>query len=791
MFFLKAWIRAFLTILLAIVLTLTNLLPGSSSVQAWAKTSSIPTIAYSNGKTTVNAPDWSRITFSSLGSISEPGWIQFPQGLVKELGYDPSRVWEAGDEIGEVLMMGDVSQAFALEEFSLQNLANITGFSTKSFKLKDLGMMKWQTIASLAEAIPGLERLPIQKVKPIYDLVRHFADGKIQGTIESLLNANPILGDISLGKLNLSQYSLDSIPGLVFTPFKELKSWQASFINQIPGLNLVPFGLFPFSPGQGIGQVAIADVVWGESERGDPKVGANYYVSGSAQDGKTVPVACEAGKPCSYLELAGIAGSLDPFHGKRWAWKGQQVEGGKGILKVVNGGKEPAGALVYGDIFKVAMTKASESEGRAEFGLYFNVCIKGLFYDLGCTPYFIGPIPWLPVQEKGLVIVVSTDKPEVKLPERFQRQIDEIIEKYKPEDPEPSLDGTDIFAGSPLGNTSQCASAIASAAPKAHQQSAHNSVPLILAEAKKAGLTPAQIAYVMATVQRESLMGSAMSEFASGVAYEGRADLGNTQPGDGVRFKGRGYVQITGRKNYTYWSKRLGIDLVGHPELATRPDIAAKILVYGMRDGTFTGVRLDRYVNSSKTDFYNARRVVNGTDHATEIAHNAQKYYKVTQACGKGDGDSRGSVLAEGGSINQSVLSSVETMGSFRTGAGYSPAATNNGRQACMWAVNQVLKNAGIKPLGNDTLAVLVAREDLRRGRGQQVSQREAKAGDLHIVDAGGGNQHIGICLNDGCTKVKSNSSSRASFSWISGAGFRYPGSPYNNGKSEFWRLKK
>lgn len=56
-------------------------------------------------------------------------------------------------------------------------------------------------------------------------------------------------------------------------------------------------------------------------------------------------------------------------------------------------------------------------------------------------------------------------------------------------------------------------------------------------------------------------------EIASGAAYEGRLDLGNTQRGDGVRFKGRGYIQITGRANYTKIAQALNIACVAHPEL--------------------------------------------------------------------------------------------------------------------------------------------------------------------------------------------------------------------------------
>jgi putative chitinase len=89
--------------------------------------------------------------------------------------------------------------------------------------------------------------------------------------------------------------------------------------------------------------------------------------------------------------------------------------------------------------------------------------------------------------------------------------------------------------------------------------------------------TDLRVAHFLAQVCHESAGFRTTEEFAKGTAYEGRADLGNTQPGDGPRYKGRGLIQLTGRANYQEYGQALSLDLVGNPTLASDPVISLKI----------------------------------------------------------------------------------------------------------------------------------------------------------------------------------------------------------------------
>jgi len=95
--------------------------------------------------------------------------------------------------------------------------------------------------------------------------------------------------------------------------------------------------------------------------------------------------------------------------------------------------------------------------------------------------------------------------------------------------------------------------------------------------AKGTGMRGAELNQFMAQCAHECDGFNTMEEYASGAAYEGRSDLGNTQPGDGKRYKGRGYIQITGRANYRNIGRAIGVDLENNPLKALEPAVAAKV----------------------------------------------------------------------------------------------------------------------------------------------------------------------------------------------------------------------
>lgn len=157
---------------------------------------------------------------------------------------------------------------------------------------------------------------------------------------------------------------------------------------------------------------------------------------------------------------------------------------------------------------------------------------------------------------------------------------------------------------------------------------------LIIKVGKQHGLLRNQLAYALATAEWET--NKTFLPVKEGYwlknAEEWRKKNLRYYP-----WYGRGFVQLTWEDNYKKAGKKLNKDLTTNPDKVMEPEISAQILIIGMKEGWFTGKKLSDYITLKTSDFVNARRIINGTDKAKEIAALAVKHDRELAAAGYGN----------------------------------------------------------------------------------------------------------------------------------------------------------
>jgi hypothetical protein len=373
-----------------------------AAIEPW-----IPTVPVQWDEQYARVPDWSQLTFANLPPLLSGGTVDIPADLVGSLGYDPSRIWQSGQSVAEVLKLGDFQTSLYPQLFNLQTLAQFTQLDLNQVALGALELVGWQRVEDLVAAIPGLGNLRLDQVPPLNALISEVLPvSSLRGlngndlTLANLLAEFPDLGQLSLGHLGeqLNAFALTDIPGLTDISLQNFRDWGNSTISGVPGLASVPLDQMP-NPLSGVGAIGQIDMVYGEAE-----THRQTTISGSKQAGFQVP--CE--EYCAHVEFAGTPG----LHGKQWiSGQVQQVPGGEGFLSFVNGGQEPTGRHPFGEAFKVALWDIDESSGTVSTALFFRMCQRGGFLspDLGCTPYFIGPVPFMTYRETDFMLVGAVD----------------------------------------------------------------------------------------------------------------------------------------------------------------------------------------------------------------------------------------------------------------------------------------------------------------------------------------------------------------------------------------------
>jgi hypothetical protein len=152
--------------------------------------------------------------------------------------------------------------------------------------------------------------------------------------------------------------------------------------------------------------------------------------------------------------------------------------------------------------------------------------------------------------------------------------------------------------------------------------------------------TKARISYALATIKRETaetfepvlegywIKGDRLGKLYNYYQTHNPGALTTIFP-NGKRepaYYGRGYVQLTHSFNYNKFTNILKLDLVNRPHEALDREIAFKIMEFGMENGSYTGKKLSNYFTDEGYDFYKARKIINGLDAASEIAHNAELF---------------------------------------------------------------------------------------------------------------------------------------------------------------------
>lgn len=155
--------------------------------------------------------------------------------------------------------------------------------------------------------------------------------------------------------------------------------------------------------------------------------------------------------------------------------------------------------------------------------------------------------------------------------------------------------------------------------------------------------TKAKISYALATIKRETadtfepvkegywITNNRVQKLYNYYYNHNRHALDTIFPNGlaGKNYLGRGRIQTTHNYNYKNIGDKLGIDLLNNPDLALDNETDWKILELGFSTGIWTGKKLSNYINDDIVDYYNARKIVNGLDHAREIANYAQDFFNI------------------------------------------------------------------------------------------------------------------------------------------------------------------
>ncbi|MEX0271579.1 hypothetical protein AB3R30_20875 [Leptolyngbyaceae cyanobacterium UHCC 1019] len=382
------------------------------------KAASIPTVTVQQGERSATAPNWEALTFAKLPRLQTSGAV----GL---------RSWRTGQPLDQVLTLSDFEHNFRLQDLNLFTIAVGTQVSPEAVKLSQFKLFERQTLADLVGAIPKLGTQPIAKVPLLKDrLSVVFPRPNLARTLNEIITSDPQLGTVNFINFDLSRYTLKDVPGLLSVPLQRFQFWQTARMSDVPGLKELPWSFFPVPP-QSSGSVGIMKLTG--------KLGVNS-LSGSDIAGYRVP--------CNTITCSGIQLSGDQaIHRKVWLTGRQLVQGGQGEGAQLSNGLEPTGRNIFSNAFKVVLTEASQQSIKT--ALYFRACQLSSSIEPNCSPFVIGPVPFISYRPGDGIVVGDieddTETAEVKQVHGFAvtARVAQPLKPETPQEPVPIIEPDD------------------------------------------------------------------------------------------------------------------------------------------------------------------------------------------------------------------------------------------------------------------------------------------------------------------------------------------------------------
>ena len=682
----------------------------------------------------------------------------------------------------EYLTIGSLAggEAFGVGQMTIDQISNLSGVSLDSLNLAHFGSLtKNLTPATLLQAIPEMGSFSLQEVQPLLSLAKQQlasigsileggASGNLQ-TVSQFIKGYPEIAKLPLGNLGdfkLSQFKLTDLPGLSKTPLSQIPGADKALMKDLNAIGLgdIPLSKFPVPPQLASGiQFAELDVVFSEVEQQRLR-----SISGTVPSNDNFKEVKCPNNRCPHVEMHDVM--TNQYSGFAWMTGNQEAPDGYGPLCLPFGCKGSVGNHPFGKAFRVVLSQPNEAKGEIQVGLKFRACQDILFIGKTCTPYFFPPMPG------GLPIGVLKEKQIVP----FLPPGSEVSgQDYTPPElaylDDNGSSSEDSCGSVPidLKNLDSVSKAVIAATPSGERARAAQYVPYIINACTKAGMTDsAQLAYALATAEHETDHFRTMEEY-------------DKTPYDSCGV-GEGMIQVTCCDGKEKVFRKLGLPAYGGrgDKRLQNFDVASQALCRGLKEGWFGQQRpLAQCFQGGRANYTCAREQVNDHDVVEGVAAYARDYQKALESARQSAPTATPSPTASptpvasgcssgtpaSGSANQRIAQKANELKGKINQCGN--AATDYGKQGCAYAVDTVLKAAGVPMFGGSSQALNIdsAINSCSNGsRGTLVNASQAQAGDIVILDNGSTRGHIGICTSAGCSTSLSNSSGQCNFVWSS-----------------------